>query len=203
MFKLFFLIFALNIDTFLVSASLGAKKIKITKISVFIISFLSSLSLSISIILSTNLIEFIPSTLFDFLSFCILIFIGCYGIFSDFIKLYLSNMRILNKDIIHNKKHILMDIFIDEAKADMNNSKTLDAKESFLIALLGCFDSICAGLTFPLNNVLLPFILTFFICLTLIMTGFKLGNHLTTNIKINISWVGGVFLIALAFMKII
>lgn len=202
MLKIIILILALSMDTFLISANFGSNKIKINTKTSFIISLASAFSLFLSIFLSNILSSIIPIHLFNIFSFFLLIIIGSYNIFSYAIKKYLKNMQILNKNINEKKQNLLVDIFIDETKADINKSNDIDIKESFLIGILGSIDSLCAGLSFPYTNIFIVFLLTFCICSFLILIGFKTGNIFSEASKINLSWLSGVLLIILAFTKI-
>lgn len=204
MIKIILLIVALSVDTFLISSTFGANKIKVKIPGAVIIALGSALSLSISILLSNILSDIIPIHLFNMLSFFILIIIGSYNIFSTAIKNYLKRMQVLNKNI--NVKiegyNIFIDVFLDETKADINDSKDLDIKEAMLIASLGSLDSLCAGLSFPFTNVYIIFVLTFLICISLVFAGFKTGHRLGNVAKANLSWLSGILLIILAFSKI-
>ena len=204
MLKIIILILALSMDTFLISENFGSNKIKINIPTSIVISLASALSLCLSISLSNILSKVIPIYLFNILSFFLLITIGSYNIFSFAIKKYLKNMQIINKNVNKKdkKENLIINVFIDETKADINHSNNLDIKESFLIGILGSIDSICAGLSFPYTNIFIVFILTFFICFSLIITGFKTGNVFSETSKINLSWFSGILLIILAFTKI-
>ena len=204
MFKLLLLIVALSMDTFLISSSFGSNNIRVKIPGAIIIALGSAVSLSVSILLSNILSNIIPIHLFNMLSFLVLIIIGSYNIFSTAIKNYLKKMQVLNKNISLNIEgyHLLVDVFIDETKADIDKSKDLDMKEALLIGGLGSMDSLCAGLSFPFTNVSIIFVLTFIICISLVFLGFKLGGKLNDIVKTNLSWFSGVLLIILAFTKI-
>ncbi|MCQ4795537.1 manganese efflux pump [Anaerofustis stercorihominis] len=204
MFKLLLLIVALSMDTFLISSSFGSNNIKVKIPGAIIIALGSAVSLSVSILLSNILSNIIPVHLFNMLSFFVLIIIGSYNIFSTAIKNYLKKMQVLNKNISLNIEgyHLLIDVFIDETKADIDKSKDLDMKEALLIGGLGSMDSLCAGLSFPFTNVSIIFVLAFIICISLVFLGFRLGGKFNDIIKTNLSWFSGVLLIILAFTKI-
>ena len=204
MFKLLLLIVALSMDTFLISSSFGSNNIKVKIPGAIIIALGSAVSLSVSILLSNILSNIIPVHLFNMLSFFVLIIIGSYNIFSTAIKNYLKKMQVLNKNISLNIEgyHLLIDVFIDETKADIDKSKDLDMKEALLSGGLGSMDSLCAGLSFPFTNVSIIFVLAFIICISLVFLGFRLGGKLNDIIKTNLSWFSGVLLIILAFTKI-
>ncbi|MCR2033195.1 manganese efflux pump [Anaerofustis stercorihominis] len=204
MFKLLLLIVALSMDTFLISSSFGSNNIRVKIPGAIIIALGSAVSLSVSILLSNILSNIIPIHLFNMLSFLVLIIIGSYNIFSTAIKNYLKKMQVLNKNISLNIEgyHLLVDVFIDETKADIDKSKDLDMKEALLIGGLGSMDSLCAGLSFPFTNVSIIFVLAFIICISLVFLGFKLGGKLNDIVKTNLSWFSGVLLIILAFTKI-
>ena len=78
----------------------------------------------------------------------------------NMVKKYLKNMQIINKNVNKKdkKENLIINVFIDETKADINHSNNLDIKESFLIGILGSIDSICAGLSFSYTNIFIVFI---------------------------------------------
>jgi len=204
MFKLILLIVALSMDTFLISSTFGSNSIKVKIPGAVIIALGSAASLSISIMLSNLLVNVIPIHLFNMLSFLVLIIIGSYNIFSTAIKNYFKKMQILNKNISLKIEgyNLLIDVFLDETKADIDKSKDLDIKEALLIAGIGGLDSLCAGLSFPFTNVYVIFVATFLICISMVFLGFNLGAKLDFMTKNNLSWFSGVLLIILAFTKI-
>lgn len=199
------LILALSLDTFMAALSYESNKIKIPISSNFIISFICSLFLFVSLLLGNVLSILIPDFILSFISFIILFCIGCFKIFDNRIKKFIRERNFKSKSInfsFCNLKFILQ-IYSDYAYADMDESKSLSPFEAISLAFALSIDGLSAGLAFNTDIILGLFI--FIICFVvnvlfiLLARGF---NSLFNNYKIDFSLLGGFIFIILALFKL-
>lgn len=201
------LVFSISLDSFLASISYGTNKIKIPFSSNLIIDLVSSFIFAFSILLGNLVKAYIPLSFGKYFSFIILILIGIYRLFDSILKNYIKNKSVTSKPLtfkILDFKFVL-DIYADETKADFDKSKVLTAKEAFYLAIVLSADSLAVGFGSSLNyvNHIEVIALSLILGIIVIPIGCYLGRKLINTIKLDISWLSGLILIALAFIKII
>lgn len=193
MLEIFILIILFTIDSFIVSMAYSTKKIKIPNKSLFIIASICSFSLLISLFLSSLISKITMFDLGKYISFIALIILGFYNMFQEEIKGILK----------YRKKGKFLNIFLDETKADFDNSKILSLKESVFLSIILSLDSLLGGLSigFMNYNILGVILLSFIANLFFIKSGLLIGEKL---IKFNFdtSYVSGIILILLAISKL-
>ena len=175
------LVFSLCLDTFVASIAYGTDKIKIPFYSSIIINLICSLFLGISIFLGDVLNNFIPINVATYLSFFLLLALGIYRIFEVFCKKYIRKFS--NKDKPLTFK--------------------LSAKEAFYLAIALSLDSLAVGFGSGLGyvNYAQVIILCFLVGIVSLLLGSQLGRRFANIINVNLSWISGVLLIILAFIR--
>lgn len=195
MLEMLILLIIFSIDTLLVCSTYAIRKIKIPLKSILIISFICSISLFISLNISKCLNHIINKNISNIITFIILIMLGLYNIYGDKIKYKLSKKN----------KNKLIDIFIDETKADLNNSKNLDYKEAIILSVILSFDSLLGGISigFIKYNIFFVLSLSFLINIIFIILGNILGSKIDKYINFNTSYISGIILIMLGILKLL
>lgn len=201
------LVFVLSLDAFVASVAYGTNKIKIPFLSIAIISTICSALLAISLFLGSILKFIIPDKIAISISFVILLLLGVYYLFESLIKTYLKKNSSSNKKIKIKllNLHLILDIYLDETKADFDDSKNLNSKEALYLAIALSIDSLAVGFANSFGNInyILTIIFSFLAGILVIVTGLFIGRHLINTIKVNFSWISGVLLIALAILKLV
>ena len=97
----------------------------------------------------------------------------------------------------------VLQIYADEIKADYDNSKLLSAKEAFYLAIALSLDSLAVGFGSGLGyvNYAQVIILCFLVGIVCLRLGSQLGRHFANIMNVNLSWLSGVLLIILAFIR--
>lgn len=199
------LVFSLCLDTFVASIAYGTDKIKIPFYSSIIINLVCSLFLGIALFLGDLLNDFLPVAVATYLSFFLLLSIGIYRLFEIFCKKYIRKFS--NKDKPLTFKvfdfNFVLQIYADEIKADYDKSKLLSAKEAFYLAIALSLDSLAVGFGSGLAYVNYAQVvsLCFLVGIISLILGSQLGRHFANMININLSWISGVLLIVLAFIR--
>lgn len=201
------LVLTLSLDAFVASIAYGANKIKIPCSSVFIINLVCSLFLGFSIFLGYGLKQFLPGNLAVILSFTILILLGIYYLLESFIKSYLKKKSQKNKNLKIKLFDIwiFIDIYVDETQADLNQSKNLNFKEAIYLGSTLSLDSLAVGFGSSLGSINYVHVisLSFFIGILALCGGLFIGEKLAQKSKVNLSWLSGMILIALAILKLL
>lgn len=201
------LVLALSLDAFVASLAYGANKIKIPFTSVTIINLVCAGFLALSIFFGTLIKKILPQNITTIISFTILILLGVYYLFESIVKSHLQKKSILGKKVKFKLFNIwfIIDIYIDETKADLDNSKRLNSKEALYLAVALSLDSLAIGFGSSLGNInyIHVILLSLILDMVAIWSGLFIGSNLARKSKINLSWLAGSILIALAFLKLV
>lgn len=205
--EILILVFSLVIDSFVASIAYGADKIKIPNLSVIIINVVSCAMLAISLLLGNYLENIMPKFLPKYISFFIFICLGIYKLFEVFFKKYIGNFSKLDKPLtfkLFDFKFALT-VYIDETKADFDKSKKISIKESIYLSLALSIDSLAVGFgaSFLSINPLLLLIACFLLGILAIKLGCYIGsNVLKKQTNTDLSWLSGICLLLIAFLKL-
>lgn len=200
------LVLALSLDAFVASIAYGTSKIKIPLSSITLMSIICSSFLAISLFLGSVVKNFIPDKVTSITSFVILLVLGVYYLFESLIKTYLRKQQDAKKKLQVNICNLcfVLDIYLDETKADINHSKNLNAKESMYLATALSLDSIAVGFAGSLGSInYIQVIICSLICgFVSIIFGAFLGRKIVEKSNLNLSWLSGLLLIILAFKNL-
>lgn len=204
--EIILLVLTLSMDAFVASIAYGTSDIKIPLKSIVIIDIVCAAFLALSMFLGSLLKKVLPSDLTIMISFILLMVLGIYYLFESIIKRYLENKT-------HSKKQVklklfniwlIIDIYIDETKADLDNSKTLNLKEALYLAIALSLDSIAIGFGSGIGNInyIVVIILSLIWDVVAIWGGLLLGRKFVERTNMDLSWLSGVMLIILALLKL-
>ncbi|AGF55245.1 putative sporulation protein YtaF [Clostridium saccharoperbutylacetonicum] len=201
------LVSSLCIDSFVASIAYGTSKIHIPHISKIIINLVCTITLACSLLIGSILKSFLPSNLPVILGFFLLMLLGIYRLFESIFKSYISKYSRSDKPLtfkIFDFKFILQ-VYADEIKADFDNSKSLNIKESFYLGLALSLDSLAVGIGSSLCNVnyFEVLVLCFIIGLIAVSFGSFLGKKFAQKLNLNLSWLSGALLILLAILRVL
>lgn len=201
------LVLALSLDAFVASLAYGTRKIKVPFISIMIINIVCTFLLTISIGGGSLTKKILPGNITVIISFIILMLLGIYYLFEGIAKAYLEKR--LNKGKKLRLKvfdiSFIVNIYVDETKADYNESKDLDSKEAIYLAIALSLDSLAVGFGSALGNInyINVIILSLIVGIISIWTGLFIGDKFAKRSKINLSWLAGIILIILASLKLL
>lgn len=200
------LVLTLSLDAFVASLAYGSKKIKIPFISIVIINIVCTFFLAISIFGGSIIKKILPGNIAIIISFTILMLLGIYYLFEGITKAYLEKKLDEEKKIKLKVFDIwfIINIYIDETKADYNHSKEIDHKEAVYLAIALSLDSLAVGFGSALGNInyINVIVLSLIIGITSIWIGMLIGGKIAQKSKINLSWLTGIILIILASLKL-
>lgn len=201
------LVSSLCIDSFVASIAYGTSKIKIPISSSIIINLVCTSTLALSLFLGSIVKDFLPGNVPKTAGFILLVSLGIYRIFEFIFKSYIAKHLRNEKPLTFKLFDIkfMLQVYTDETKADFDDSKVLNPKESFYLALALSLDSIAVGFGSSLcsinycETIILCFIIGF-LCVTF---GVILGKKFAEKLHLELSWLSGLLLIILAFVRVI
>lgn len=205
MFETLILVLSVSIDSFLASISYGTSKIKIPLRSALIIDIISSSMLGISLIIGGILQNYITLNISKVISFIVLFFLGFYRLFESLFKSYINKK---SKEVSPLKFKLfdfnfVLQVYANEIKADFDKSKNLSSREAIYLAFALSLDSLAVGFGSSLVtiNYIEVFIFSLIIGLIVILFGSYLGEKFVAITNLNLSWLSGLMLIILAFLR--
>ena len=193
MFEIFILLVIFSLDTLFVSISYSIKNIKISLKSTLLISLICLFSLLISLFITNNFKHILNQDIGKIISSIILLILGLYNLFQNKIK---KNLKSKNK---------IIEIYLDETKADLDNSKNISYKEALLLSTILSLDSLLGGVSigFMKYNLFYIIILSFILNVLFILCGIFIGKNLRNVYNFNTSYISGAILLLIAILKII
>ena len=201
------LVSSLCIDSFVASMAYGTSKIRIPFISTIIINLVCTITLGCSLLIGSIFKSFLPGNLPVVLGFLLLMALGIYRLFEYVFKSYISKCSKSDSPLTFKifDFQFVLQVYADEIKADFDNSKCLNIKESFYLALALSLDSLAVGVGSSLGNInyIQVLILCFFIGIIAVSFGVFLGRKFAQKLHFEFSWLSGVLLIVLAIIRIL
>jgi len=189
-------ILSLSIDTFVAALAYEGSKIKIPFYSNLIISFICAFSIIISLLLGNISVNIINYNTVKLLSFFILFSLGIAKILNKPIKNYIKKQKLKH---ISKELSFIIEIYSDYIKADINKSKNLSKLEAIYLGFALSLDNLVSGLAFQTDYYLLPLLFLMSILTNIIMI---LLSRIVRNLNFNLSYLGGLIFIILAFTKL-
>ena len=203
-----FLVSALCLDSFAASFAFGAERIRIPPLSVAVISGMCSLVLAVSLFFGAALRPYIPHALSSGISFAILALLGLFRLLDSGIKNLIRKSQSGRAQIKFKflSFDFILRIYADSTEADCDHSKVLAPLEAAPLSLALSIDGLAAGVGAGIMGLhYLPVILlSFFIGALMVSGGSYLGRHIAArHEELNLSWVSGLVLLGLAFMRLL
>lgn len=203
------LVLAVCIDSFATSITYGIGKIKIPFHCTLLINIIGAAMLAASLMLADFISDRISINSIKILSGGLLFIMGAVNLFFPFIKSIFTHCKgkeLTNFALV--KKSILLVIFLDETKADLDRSKSLSVKEACFLGVALSVDSLASGFSGGLGICQGYFIYGVLLCFFLGLIGINLGARigrlisLRVSNRLDLSFLSGILLILLGFTKL-
>lgn len=99
----------------------------------------------------------------------------------------------------------VLDIYMDETKADMDFNKRLSVKEGLYLAIALSLDSLVSGIACAggIDHPCSLLLCSFMIGGSVLLAGIKIGNVWGKIERWNLSWISGIVFLILAFTRIV
>ncbi len=197
------LVFALSIDSLLSGFAYGTSKIKMSTLSIIVITTISTLFLFISMLFGSMFNSYINTTVTRIITFCILFTIGIVKVFDSAFKTYIKRQLRKCKFSLLNT-NFLLNIYVNTIEADKDLSKELSVKEATYLATALSLDSLIVGFGIGCADIryIEVLVCSLIVGFLLIIIGEYLGTKVAQSLSINLSWIGGIIFIVLAFLRI-
>lgn len=194
-------ILVMSLDIFAASFVYGADKIKIPLKSGWTISIVCSFTLFLALFAGSFICGLLPAKLGAYIGFLVLFILGIMKLFDFLIKSWIKPCK---KEFHFLSFHFFLQVVCDSKEADKDKSKSLGIAEACLLALSLNIDEMAAGVGagFSGSSKILVLILSLIFAFLSVYIGEYTGARLSKKTNLNLSWLGGVILLILAFMKL-
>lgn len=200
------IVVALSIDAFVASFAYGASKIKIPPQSIFMIDLVCTLLLALGLLLSNLISNYLPEALTQGICVATLLLLGCVKLFDSVIKSFIKQHTNFDKRFHFSlfSFGFILNVYAKPEAADQDCSMELSLSEAAALAIALSIDGLAVGLGVGLTNLNTGEILIAagLVTMLAVVLGSKLGNRLARYAQFNVSWLSGVLLIVLAFLKL-
>ncbi len=193
---------ALSLDTLFACVAYGVKKIRIPFLSAAVIAAVGTGFLVMSVLLRELTGRIFPEQLIRYIGFAVLIVMGMINLFQSLLKSLLRRDKTIRFNV--SEYSFVLKICLDETEADIDDSKQLSPREACLLALTLSADSLLTGFSIqvaPFSFAMLG-LFSFVMGLFAVLIGTAAGRRVSENSCCNLSWLSGLLLIVIAFMKI-
>ena len=193
------LVTALSVDTFAACFIYGADRVKIPLLSACIITG--------AFLLLGGLMQQLLSEGFSaFLSFLLLFLLGLLKLFDSSVKALIRRLRLCSRhlSLSFSGLHFIMTVYADPEKANAEDVSVLSPAEAFSLGIALSLDSAAAGFgAGMLDFSLIPALfLSLLAGAAAVAGGSLLGNLAAEKLNFDLSWIGGLLLILLAFSRL-
>jgi putative sporulation protein YtaF len=195
------------IDAFFAAFSYGLGKIKIPALSVGIIAVFGAFAMMLPLLFSDFFARVVPEWLCPWIGFVIFFILGIIKVFDSLIKKILRK----NSGNLHiNKGGFVLEIYLDETKADKDQSKILSPKEAVSLATVLSVDCFAGGFGAMFLDPPIALLASFVLILVEGFISVVLGEFLGKVVRkrpsgkeLDLTWLGGVIMLVIAFSRVV
>ena len=198
---------AVSIDSLTAGLTYGTQRVKIRRFAYLILIFIPAFFITLANHLGSYLYFFLPEAVLPFLSFTLLSILGLSKLTESLLRLLARKYPSLSRNWGWKIKqiNIIFTIYLSPEDANQEDLQILSAREALLLSLALSLDSVLVGMAFtagPLPGPLL-FLLASLFNLLLFTVGYVLGHLASRVLRIDLSWLSGLFLLLLALQALL
>ena len=200
------LIIAVSVDVFVACVACGSEQIKIGSAAALCISTVCSGILGISLYAGMALQGVLLKKYALYLSFFGLLAVGIFKLTEYAIRKYIERHKFLCKKvkISFSQLSFILSIYNNPVMADRDHSATMSCVEAVFFALAMSLDGMFGGLGagFTGKNIYFTVMGSFVVSFCAVLCGCRIGMQASKRWNTDVSWLGGVLFVILAFQKI-
>ncbi len=187
----FFLAVSSNVDNFAVGVAYGVKKIKIGIFSNLVIAVVSASGTYCSMTVGEIISRFLSAHVANLLGSGVLVALGIWSLW-DTLRIERREKRNRSKKFSDfSDNDLSYNTFIEKPeKADLDDSRTIDVKESITLAFAVTINNVASGIGGGISglNVTLTTFLAFILSILVVILGYFLGEK--SSAKMSGKWAG-------------
>ena len=199
---------AISVDAFVCAFAYGNSRIRLPLRSVATITLVCVVVLGFAMLAGELLRGFFPTSVADVVFFVVLVVIGCSrlvdGLTKRLIMKYAAQALVRQINFRAWGFSFILQLYADPVHADIDESKTISAKEAVSLAAALSLDSVAVGIAAAMTRVDAAMLMTATAVATAVslLLGVFAGVQLARRMRVDASMLGGILLIILAFMRL-
>lgn len=197
---------ALSMDAFVASFAYGTNKVKIPFSSVTVINVICSSILAVSLFFGALISEFVAEEVTHIVCFLILFILGVIKFSESIIEWLIERKGNFENSILFIFLGLKFKINISPGEKEKytNSAKILKPSEAAPLSIALSLDGLAVGFSAALANANSLQIVIFSLIsdMVAVMLGGFIGRRVAEKISFNLSWLSGLLLIVLAFLKL-
>lgn len=205
-FHIIVLVSALCIDIFFAGIAYGTNQVLLSRLQILISNAICSLCLGVSLLFGTFLDSLIPETFTKEICFFSLLILGIIKLSDSLIKGYVKKHQNIKKKIHFKFSSLkfIINIYCNPMEADTDQNKQLSLREVIFFSLAMSIDSLVAGTMAAFLKISIPLTIATAFIMGCLFTGLGqfLGHKISIKSSVDLSWIGGILFIILAFSKL-
>ena len=198
---------AVSIDSLTAGLTYGIQRVKLRPAACLILIVIPSLFITTANRIGSFLFFLLPQTALPFLSFTLLALLGLSKLTESLLRLLTRKYPSLTRNwgLKIKQINIIFTVYLSPEDANQEDLQILSAKEALLLSLALSLDSVLAGMAFTAERLpLLPlFLLAALFNLLLFGAGYGFGHLVSSVLRVDLSWLSGLFLLLLALQSLL
>lgn len=193
---------AVSIDSLTAGLTYGTRRVRIKLPAYLILICVPAAFITAANRIGSYIFLLFPQAVLPFFSFIVLAFLGCSKLFESLLRLLARKYPSLTRNWGCKIKqlNIIFTVYLSPEDANQEDLQVLSPKEALLLSLALSLDSVLAGMAFTTGA--LPLVTLFLLAalfnLLLFAAGYGVGLLASTVLRIDLSWLSGLFLLLLA-----
>ncbi|MBD5526461.1 MAG: hypothetical protein HDR04_19090 [Lachnospiraceae bacterium] len=197
---------AVSIDSLTAGLTYGTRRVRIKLPAYLILICVPAAFITAANRIGSYIFLLFPQAVLPFFSFIVLAFLGCSKLFESLLRLLARKYPSLTRNWGCKIKqlNIIFTVYLSPEDANQEDFQVLSPKEALLLSLALSLDSVLAGMAFTTGA--LPLVTLFLLAalfnLLLFAAGYGAGLLASTVLRIDLSWLSGLFLLLLALQAL-
>lgn len=194
---------ALSLDGFAACFAYGASQVRIPFSSRLILCCTSTVTLIFALLAGKGLCSLLPPLAAPVLRFSLLFSLGLLKIFDSGIKRLIRRQHFSPRNLHFSllSLQFILTVYADPERVNQDDQSVLSPKEALPLGLALSLDSAAAGIGASSLPLLPAAFLSFFFALFAVTAGTFLGRRLCSHLSLDLSWLCGLLLMGMAFLK--
>ena len=203
---LFLFLTAVSIDSLTAGLTYGTQRVQIKLPAYLILVCIPAAFVTAANRIGSYLFLLLPKTALPFLSFTLLAVLGLSKLSESLIRFLAHRYPSLSRNWGCKIKqvNIIFTVYLSPEDANREDLQILSPKEALLLSLALSLDSVLAGMAFTTGTLPLAalFLLSVLFNLILFMAGYGFGHLASSILRVDLSWLSGLFLLILAALSL-
>ena len=198
---------AVSIDSLTAGLTYGTQRVRIKLAAYLILICVPAVFITAANRVGSYIFLFLPKSLLPILSCVLLTLIGFSKLSESLIRLLAHKYPSLTRNWGCKIKqiHIIFTVYLSPEDANREDLQILSPKEALLLSLALSLDSVLVGMAFTTGPIPLAalFFLAILFNLLLFSVGYGFGHLISHVLRIDLSWLSGLFLLLLALQALL